>query len=978
MSTTTPLTNPFVGLRAFEESEDYLFFGRSKQINELLKKLKGSRFLAVIGSSGSGKSSLVKSGLMPAIYSGFMTAGSNWRVALFRPGDNPISNLTKALATKGVLNDKIDNTVVPLTSIIESSLRRSERGLIQVYNEANLAKPDNLLVVIDQFEELFRFKNEKEIVKAKSDAQHFIQLLLAASQYKEEEENPGRIYIMLTMRSDFLGDCSQFRGLPEAINEGQYLVPRMTREEIREAITGPVAVSTATITPRLVTRLLNDVDNNTDQLPVLQHAMMRTWDYWHTHKSQNTPIDFDDYEQIGCMKLALSQHAEEAYAELKKEKQPKYCELIFKALTDKSADVRGIRRPKSLADLCILANASQAEVIEIVNVFRRTGRTFLMPPPDVELNSDSIIDISHESLMRVWDRLVKWTVEEARSGDVYLRLVNAAERAAEIKKENKGVNKDDNFLPKAELGITLTWFEKEHPTAKWAEGYKGNFKEAIDYLEASKQNDLAEKKRIADRERLRRRLTNAIFALLGLVLIGGGWSYLKINDALKKAVEAKADADRAEEIAYQQKMKAVSKTYIAIHMQSVADTSAIAAKTSGIAAQIAQLYAEAATKDAEEKTKIAKDAMEATTVALNKVKVQNIRIAANEYVRLIREEVPKEINKSNPDKICNPLLAYCYHFDVLDTLTKNPNDKIRYNQLREKLYYNNDLYEKLYYSFASLDTESVVLENYKSSYDFETITFLKTNRVGLRDNNKEIKLTYKGGTTSVKEPGKKYVALAAGKKSSYLISSTEDNLILVYQFDGTKLNLQSTINMGAKVTALSYNDSLNVIYFGTQNGDIGYITYNVDKKNQPVFANTLTSNITAIEYFKSVSKIDKKERSYLLVTGYKSKPVVYKLDDESIFPNKELLGNSLPKKNFYEINHATFIDSLNCVLISTASKGKFLWNPFADDLLDKLKQNQNLWAADAKFHNWSKTLINSNTKFNDLRLQSDYYTEVKK
>src|SRR5271155_2679271 len=100
------LINPFPGLRAFEEDEDILFFGREKQIDELLRKLRTSRFLAIIGSSGSGKSSLVKSGLLPSLHSGFMSgAGSQWRIALFRPGNDPISQLNLALCKNGVLRD---------------------------------------------------------------------------------------------------------------------------------------------------------------------------------------------------------------------------------------------------------------------------------------------------------------------------------------------------------------------------------------------------------------------------------------------------------------------------------------------------------------------------------------------------------------------------------------------------------------------------------------------------------------------------------------------------------------------------------------------------------------------------------------------------------------------------------------------------------------------------------------------------------
>src|SRR5690242_2184219 len=148
------------------------------------------------------------------------------------------------------------------------------------------------------------------------------------------------------MRSDFLGDCTQFNGLAEAINAGQYLVPRMTRDERRAAISGPVGVGGAEISPVLLTRLVNDVGDNPDQLSILQHALNRTWNQWQRSDGKG-PLDLPHYEAIGTMAQALDQHAERAYAELTPPQQ-KICEKMFKALTDKATDPRGVRRPTTL------------------------------------------------------------------------------------------------------------------------------------------------------------------------------------------------------------------------------------------------------------------------------------------------------------------------------------------------------------------------------------------------------------------------------------------------------------------------------------------------------------------------------------------------------------------------------------------------------------------------------------------------------
>ena len=128
---------------------------------------------------------------------------------------------------------------------------------------------------MDQFEEIFRFARVSETREYRDEAAAFVKLLIEAAKQREIP-----IYVVLTMRSDYLGDCSQFWGLPEAINESQYLIPRLTRDQLKEAITGPISVAHGDITPRLVARLLNDVGDNQDQLPVLQHLLMRMWDEW--------------------------------------------------------------------------------------------------------------------------------------------------------------------------------------------------------------------------------------------------------------------------------------------------------------------------------------------------------------------------------------------------------------------------------------------------------------------------------------------------------------------------------------------------------------------------------------------------------------------------------------------------------------------------------------------------------------------------
>ena len=565
--------NPFPGLRPFESTETHLFFGRDGQSEELLRRLKRTRFLAVVGTSGSGKSSLVRAGLLPALQGGLMaSAGSDWRIAILRPGSDPIGNLARALTSSGVLGSRDEKDAGMQAVLAETTLRRSSLGLVELVSRARtkldqhgqplLQDYENLLVVVDQFEELFRFKQLIENENSTEDAAAFVKLLLEAVGQKAE-----KIYVVLTMRSDFLGDCSQFWELPEAINNGQYLIPRMTRDERREAISGPVAVGQGAISEPLVNQLLNDVGDNPDQLPILQHALMRTWDYWLDHRRNGNPIDIPDYNAIGGMAEALSRHADEAYAELN-DSQKVIAEKLFKGLTEKGTDNREIRRPMEVGEICDLTGADEAAVIAVVEVFRREGRSFLMPPPTdaltgapIPLNRESLIDISHESLIRNWERLKKWTEEEAQSSRIYKRLAETAMR------HQAG---EEALLIDPALQGAFDWRGKNKPNPVWARRYHPEFETAMRFLD---QSVAARDVESQERERRRKRevkytRSKWVLLILGLAftlsLAALTYSSSRLfqakaalseatetrNEALVWGEQAKAQADAAEKKAH--------------------------------------------------------------------------------------------------------------------------------------------------------------------------------------------------------------------------------------------------------------------------------------------------------------------------------------------------------------------------------------------------------------------------------------------
>jgi hypothetical protein len=561
-----PVLNPFPGLRPFREDEEYLFFGREPQSDALVNKLAATHLLAVVGTSGSGKSSLVNCGLRPALHRGLMTqAGSAWRMASLRPGIAPIGELAQALAVPGVLFPEIDTGEFSQAELIESTLRMSKLGLIDAFNQARLPAGTNLLIVVDQFEELFRYRSlaaggPASQSRVLEEATAFINLLL------EVDDHPQLpIYVVLTMRSDFLGDCAQFFGLPEAINRGQYLVPRMTREERRLAIAGPVGVAGAELDPVLLTRLVNDVGDNPDQLSQLQHAMNRTWDAWSDElpapPAPRPPIGLRHYEAIGTIAHALNQHAEEAWSTLTGERSRMLCETIFRAITDRRIDARGTRRPTRFDTLCAIAEAQPVELIEVIEVFRDPRCAFLMPPAGEPIEDDTVIDISHESLMRVWTRLRQWGEDEAQSA----RLLRRVAKTAELHAAGQA-----NLLRNPELQVALDWRRQEKPNAAWAERYySGGLDTAMALIDTSLATFERERDEAAQRSaeqaalqsqirRTRRLRLAALVATVAVSVVAIVFAFLfqRALEAERVAKRERSEARASEAVALRAKAEA--------------------------------------------------------------------------------------------------------------------------------------------------------------------------------------------------------------------------------------------------------------------------------------------------------------------------------------------------------------------------------------------------------------------------------------
>jgi hypothetical protein len=461
---STPPRTPFLGLRGFTEETTDLFFGRDEEVDELIAVLHRSRLVTVLGSSGSGKSSLVAAGLVPALRAGYLAeVGSSWHVVRATPGADPIGNLVTAFADK---NDAGRMGV-------EALIRRGPLGLVEAVEKRRFEPRTNILVIADQFEELYRYlrdtsEDPKRARPAQVEAADYVKLLLDAAAQREIS-----VFVVITMRSDFLGECTRFRNFPESINKGLYLVPRMRRDQLEHAITGPMRVVDASIEPRLIERILNDVGENEDQLPVLQHALLRMWN----QRKSGDPLDLPDYEAVGGLHAALDRHAEEIYKELSGRRQ-RLAQAIFRRLTEVD-EPRVIRRSARIEDLSAVAAVPTKEVQTVIDTFSAEGVSFLT-------QARLLVDITHESLIRQWSRLRGWARQEAADRKDYEEAAAAASRQIVPPERRTAVRASakTRWLHGDRLDRAERWLEKGL-TEGWAGQYRGDYHQTLEFIRGS-------------------------------------------------------------------------------------------------------------------------------------------------------------------------------------------------------------------------------------------------------------------------------------------------------------------------------------------------------------------------------------------------------------------------------------------------------------------------------------------------------------
>ncbi len=386
LGTLEEIQNPYKGLRPFQEVDADDFFGRESLVEQLLMRMGerdiAGRFLAVVGPSGSGKSSVVKAGLIPALRKDALPGSGNWLVSAMTPGKHPLEELETAL---------LKVAITPPSSLLEQ-LKDDSRGLARAVRrslptEGGEDDQVEMILVVDQFEEVFTLTEDE------AERVQFIDLLCSAVA------DPGsRLWVVITLRADFYDRPLLYPEFGRLLHTHMETVMPLSDEELSQAIVGPAERVDLSIEPGLVAAIQSDISDQPGFLPLLQYALTESFE-----NREDNELTLAAYQKSGGVTGALARRAETLYEGLDKEEQ-EITRQVFLRLVTLGEGIEDTRRRMMLAELITLGDGRETveRILEIFGQYR-----LLTFDHDRESRAPTV-ELAHEALLREWNRLRDW------------------------------------------------------------------------------------------------------------------------------------------------------------------------------------------------------------------------------------------------------------------------------------------------------------------------------------------------------------------------------------------------------------------------------------------------------------------------------------------------------------------------------------------------------------------------------------------
>jgi WD40 repeat protein len=558
---------PYLGLETFQEKDVGFFFGRAALTQWLGERLRDRRFLAVIGPSGSGKSSVVRAGLLPALRQGALPGSDAWQTEIMTPTERPLEELAARLALRTEPASRARRM-----RQLQDDLRADKRTL---HTEARMELAQchasaRLLIVVDQCEELFTLCRDEQ------ERSQFLDTLLYAATISQ-----GQTVVIIAMRADFYTRAAAYAQLADCISENQVTITPLDEHELTEAIEMPARKVGLSFDAGLVDTIREDVLGQPGGLPLLEHALRELWE-----RRQGQQLTVAAYRDIGGVAGAIARRAETEFDKLTPAQQAVARRILLR-LVQLGEGTEDTRRRARLSEL--LMDNAQGEVIgEVVQKFAAAR---LLTTGRDSTSAEEQLDVAHEALIRGWPRLRSWLDEDRSALRTQRRL---AERADEWRRSGRD---EGGLLRGAQLEAAEAWakaygasinaMEREFLEASVAlrEQEAAERQRTAEEREAQHQLELEAQRRHAEEQSRAARRFRRLAVVLAVAVIATIAAAIFAGDRMRVAEEHRKIADTRRQEAEEQRRLADDERQKAVELGKIADRRSQEARVRQLVAQ---------------------------------------------------------------------------------------------------------------------------------------------------------------------------------------------------------------------------------------------------------------------------------------------------------------------------------------------------------------------------------------------------------